>query len=1097
MIASRIAAAEHAQIDLWTQRATDASPSLPLRLATLGAPDASARVRTSFSFSTAALSGIAAAARAHHTGERSVVATLFATLLHRYSDDSPILVAHATDDNGVSLLRVELADDPPIGDLIDDVGAEIARAADTSVSAEMLGDGGVPAHAFFSWSERADRDERESHDSASRTAATLRCRRSPGKLRCVIEFDGKVADDVGVGRFAAHLQTAAASLAEASAETARTLPLLTEEEREQQARWNATQLPYDRTRSLIGEVRRHAALAPDDVAVACGDETLTYAQLDRRATALARVLRARGVVPGTLVAVFVERSVDMLVAVVGIHAAGGAYVPIDPTYPEERVAFMLGDSQAPVVVTHERLRAVLPRVPVDVVTFEEAASDTGEHDVVPLEPDPNRLAYVIYTSGSTGRPKGVLIEHGCVANLLAGVEPAIPIGRGDTLVALASLSFDMSVLDVYLPLVNGARMVVATRETATNPRALSALMQRCGVTHMQATPSTWRMLIDSGWSGQRGLTIVTGGEALPAPLAVQLLERADRVFNFYGPTEATVWATMRRVTPDDVTIGTPLANVRAHILDGHGHASPVGVTGELHLGGDGLARGYLNRPELTAERFIADPIDPGSRLYRTGDLGRYRDDGSIEYLGRNDFQVKLRGHRIELGEVEDALASQPGVRSAIATVREDVPGDPRLIGYVAVGSNADISASMLRRALLRSLPSYMVPDTVVVLDDLPLNDNGKLDRKRLPPPATRAHESAGVAPRTPLEARLLAIWEEVLDLRHIGVTDDFFDLGATSITAARVFERIERELGASLPISPLFQAPTIERLAALIEAGRPERRWNSLVPIQPLGTKTPIFCIHGGAGTILHFQPLARRFGTDQPFYGLQMQGLYGDAPPHIEIPQMAKHYIREIRSVQPHGPYLIFGYCFGGIVAFEIVRQLRSAGEQVTVLVSINGPSPEYIRTKGGPGGHPETVTELPRAHGVAAKAIRLAKRAYWKLRWELGEGRATRWLDARTRTYSRFGRPLPDGWRRPAIYRICWRAERRFQPHPVDVPVVVFAAAGLYRAPDLGWGPYATAGIKTFEVPGNHRNQRDAMAEPHVAFLADHLSDVLGRGV
>ncbi|HYZ16696.1 MAG TPA: amino acid adenylation domain-containing protein [Candidatus Acidoferrum sp.] len=1093
MIARRISAPEHAPIDVWTQLAADASPSLPLRLSSFGATATSARVRSTFSFSPAALQAVGAAARAHRVSERVVLVALFAALLHRYSDDSPILVAQTTDSETFSLLRVELADDPLFGDLVGEVAAEMARGAETAVPAALLKERELPAHVVFSWSERSQREERDSAVLPG-AVATLRCRRTAAKLRCVLEFSGDVADDAGVARFAAHLQTAASSLDDLAA-TVRTLPLLTPNEREQQARWNATETRYDRHRTLVGEVRRHAAIAPDDVAVACDDETLTYAQLDTRANALATVLRARGVAPGVLVAVFVERSVDMLVAVVGIHAAGGAYVPIDPSYPEERIGFMLSDSQAPVVVTQERLRGVLPRLPVEVVTLEQAAN--AAPDVIPFEPDPHHLAYVIYTSGSTGRPKGVLIEHGNVANLLAGIEPAIPIGRGDTLVALAPLSFDMSVLDVYLPLANGARMVVATRETATNPRALIALMQRCGVTHMQATPSTWRMLIDAGWSGMRGLTAVTGGEAVPAPLAAQLLERVDRLWNLYGPTEATVWATIHRITTDDpTTIGTPLANVRTRILDPHGHPLPVGITGELHLGGDGLARGYLNRPELTAERFIADPIDSQSRLYRTGDLGRYRDDGCIEYLGRNDFQVKLRGHRIELGEVEDALTSQPGVRSAVAIVREDVPGDPRLIGYVAVGSNTDIAAPTLRRALLRSLPAYMVPDSVVVLDDLPLNDNGKVDRKRLPLPAGRAHESGGVAPRTPLEARLLEIWEEVLDLRPIGVTDDFFDLGATSITAARVFERIERELGASLPISPLFQAPTIERLAELIEAGRAQRRWTSLVPIQPLGTKTPIFCVHGGAGTILHFQPLARRLGTDQPFYGLQMQGLYGDAPPHLTVEAMAKHYIREIRSVQPHGPYRIFGYCFGGIVAFEIVRQLRRAGEDVSVLVSINGPSPEYIRTKGGPGGQRDADAKLPPVRGPRAQAILLAKRAYWKLRWELGEGRPTRWLDLRTHVCARLRRPLPDGWRRLAIYRICWRAERRYRPYAVDVPVVVFAAEGLYRSSDLGWAPYAAGGITTFEVPGRHRNQREAMAEPHAGFLAERLHDVFAAG-
>jgi thioesterase domain-containing protein/acyl carrier protein len=544
--------------------------------------------------------------------------------------------------------------------------------------------------------------------------------------------------------------------------------------------------------------------------------------------------------------------------------------------------------------------------------------------------------------------------------------------------------------------------------------------------------------------------------------------------------------------------------VRAYVLDAARAQVPVGVTGELYLGGDGLARGYLNRPELTAERFVRAHVDGSGpqRLYRTGDLARWRADGTIEFLGRVDNQVKVRGYRIELGEIEAALDAQPGVRMSAVVVREVAPGDPRLIGYVAVKQDARAEPGALRRALLETLPRYMVPDAVVILDALPLNTSGKIDRKRLPaPPAERSADRL-VAPRTPLEERLVTIWEEVLDVRPIGVTDDFFDLGATSITAARLFERIERELGATLPLSPLFQAPTVERLAALIEGGREEKRWTSLVPIQPRGTKTPIFCVHGGAGTILHFQPLARRLGDDQPFYGLQIQGLYGDAPTHRTIEQMATHYLREVRSVQPRGPYVLAGYCFGAIVAFEMTRMLEAAGERVSLLVTFNGPSPAYIRKFGGARHrHPDEASwHIPTPEGLIARAVLAAKRVRWALEreklagyWVTLKRRALKYrLNAHAWMYSILQRPLPDSVRERLIFRVCGMAEVRYRPRPIGAPMLLFHGAGLYRDPELGWSGLASR-IDSLEVPGEHSNQRSAMHEPFVGFVSEQMQRAL----
>jgi amino acid adenylation domain-containing protein len=800
--------------------------------------------------------------------------------------------------------------------------------------------------------------------------------------------------------------------------------------------------------TLVELLRRRAAAHPDAIAVEDPREALTYAALDRAADALGAQLRARGVQPGDLVAVRVERSCRMHVAVLGIGRAGAAYLPIDPGSPEERTAFILADSGATATVTDDDTETAL-RSPGAVPP--------------PLESDPARLLYTIYTSGSTGKPKGVLVEERSVVNLLDGFGAAIPLGPGDTLLAVVPLAFDVSVLDLYWPLTRGARIVVATREEVVNPKALIARIERSGATHMQATPSTWRMLVDAGWRGAPQLRAISGGEPLPVPLADALLARSRELWNVYGPTEATVWATMHRVRAagEPPAIGAPIPNVGVFVIDEQVRQVPDGVIGELAIGGAGVARGYLRRPELTADRFVPNTIAPdlSDRLYRTGDLARVRADGTLECLGRLDTQVKLHGHRIELGEVEAALVALAGVAAAVAVVRTE-GGEQRMIAYVVPAPGAALGGGALRRALARSLPAYMIPSAIVLLETLPLNGNGKVDRGALPPPPPRAPgDDAHVAPRTSTERRLTAIWEEVLDVRPIGVTDDFFELGATSIAAARVFDRIERELGARLPLSPLFAAPTVERLAALIDGGTAPERRSSLVAIQPHGALPPVFCVHGGAGTILHFHALARLLGAEQPFYGLQMRGLYGGAAPHFTVEAMAAHYLRELRAVQPRGPYRIGGYCFGALVAFEMARRLEARGERVALLFAINGPSPAYIRR-----------------YGAALK-----------------DPLSDRLLVPRARLRGAFGRPLPDRWRGGAILRICHAAERAYRPQPYPGALLLFAGEGLYLEPDAGWQPFVRGGLEIATVPGRHYNQRDAMYEPKVGAIADRLRAVL----
>ncbi|MCA1842634.1 MAG: non-ribosomal peptide synthetase [Actinobacteria bacterium] len=616
--------------------------------------------------------------------------------------------------------------------------------------------------------------------------------------------------------------------------------------------WNdGTAACYPRRSGVHHLVEAQAARTPAAVAVAHGGAAVTYGQLEARANRLARHLGGLGVGPEVVVGVLVERGIDMVVALLGILKAGGAYLPLDPDHPTARLAAMLDDAGAPVLVTQQALAARLGRPGVTAVRLD---ADRGAVDASPGTPpavpfDAGQLAYVIYTSGSTGRPKGVEVPHRAMVNFLTSMARRPGIAAGDVVVALTTISFDIAGLELYLPLTAGARVVVASRAVATDAGRLAALFDDAGATLVQATPATWRMLVDGGWRGRPGLKALCGGEALPPALAGQLLERGVELWNMYGPTETTVWSTVARVTTAEppMSIGRPIANTTVHILDDGLRPVPAGDVGELWIGGDGLARGYRGRPDLTAERFVPDPSGAGSRLYRTGDLARSRPDGTIECLGRVDHQVKVRGFRIELGEIESVLEGHPAVRAAAVAAREDGAGGRRLlVAYVVLrGAGAQTQAQSqfsprnytseggltrgepsaglgqeLRRHLRERLPDYMVPGVVVALDALPLTANGKVDRNALPPPGGASLDpSCYVAPRTEAEATVAAAWAEVLGIEQVGAEDDFFALGGHSLLAVQVAARLRDRTGWSPALATFFDRPTVAELAAALAAG--------------------------------------------------------------------------------------------------------------------------------------------------------------------------------------------------------------------------------------------------------------------------------------
>ncbi|XXV18932.1 amino acid adenylation domain-containing protein [Sorangium sp. So ce1182] len=887
-------------------------------------------------------------------------------------------------------------------------------------------------------------------------------------------------------RFAALFERSLRAAVESGADTrpiAR-LSLLDDAERAQVVTtWNATRAPYPHDRCFHELFEDQVARTPDAAALVWDSGQLSYRELDERANRLARYLRRRGVRAESRVAVCIDRSPDMIVALLATLKAGGAYVPLDPSYPPERLAYMLADSAPQVVVVDSVGKAAVgPRAVIDLSRGGAAwaKEPAGPLDRAEVGIGSRSLAYIIYTSGSTGQPKGVLNEHRGLCNLVTAQSAIFGVNEVSRVLQFAAFSFDASVSEVGMALVCGASLHVVSRDELMPGTALSRTLARHGITHVTLPPSA---LAQCDLKQFTATTLIVAGEAI-ALREAQRWSAQVRLFNAYGPTEAAVCATIHRCSSVDgaaVPIGRPIPNARIYLLDSHREPVPVGVIGEIYIGGDGVGRGYLNRPELTQERFLDDPWSDraGDRMYRTGDLGRWLPDGSVEFLGRNDHQVKIRGFRIEPGEIEAVLAEVEGVGEVLVLAREDQPGDLRLVAYYT--AEQPVPVGTLRRRLADRLPEYMIPSAYVHLAGFPLSANGKVDRKALPIPEVEAYVSrAYLPPQGEIEQSVAALWAELLNVDRIGRHDSFFDLGGHSLLAVQMLARLREIVDAEVALRELFAAPTLLELCAVAARRTPLHLRSNLTPFRRAGTKGPVFFIHPGPGEIGYVTALLPGLDPEVPVYGLSAIGYLSGETPLETIEAMAAAYVSAIREVQAHGPYRIVGWCLGGNVGYEMAHQLLSAGERVEFLAFIDAPS-------SGPIDPSWLATVLNRLPDDIPDELR-AKLA------ELDRAGDVRGmlLTAQAAGFLPVNLPIDVIERYVTVAHAVKTAKLRYVPPPLPITITHYLAAERDPVWTMdGWEKVAQHVVYE-EVGGDHMTM---VQPPHARALARRISEDMAR--
>ncbi len=864
---------------------------------------------------------------------------------------------------------------------------------------------------------------------------------------------------------------------------------------------NATSRTFAGASTVLDRFAAQATRRADHLATVSQGRQLSYRELDEKSSELARELIAAGAGPNRAVAVCMERTVDLPLSLLAVLKSGSYYVPLDPHNPSQRLRGILEECAPVALLSDTRVAPTLvdafEATTLPLFCVDEPRSRKTGNVELPKEIDADSLAYTIYTSGTTGKPKGVRITHRALLNLIDSMSERPGIRESDRTLAVAPISFDIATMDMFLPICSGSTLVLASRQDAVDPYRLAHLIQEHDITCMQATPATWRMLVTSEWSGKPGLKMITGGEAIPRELANELMRVAGELWNCYGPTETTIYSGVVQLKPEAgiVPVGGPIANTSFYVMDQAGFPLPPGVPGELYIGGLGVSPGYVARPELTAQRFVADHFsaEDGKTLFRTGDLVRIVNGNELEFFGRLDHQVKLRGFRIELGEIESTLRSHPLIKDAVVILREDIPGEPRLVAYV-IAPGPQIGAGDLRAHAAKSLPEYMLPSTIVTLDRYPLSASGKINRRALPSPESLPSQIApdhpeATAANGELETKLLAIFRDVLRNDTIGVTDSFFRYGGYSLLTVRLFSRIDREFNVRLPISLLFDAPTVRELARVIEQGASP---SVIVPIRPQGKLAPIFIVQ----SYLLYNVMLDVVEADRPIYGVR-ETVEEKEPLRVE--HRARMFAREILSVYSSGPIYLAGWCAAGTLTVEIARQLREAGHTVGVVALFDAERPGYAPPKGA-------GVWVNRMWTKVVFHLRRIFNIPWKEKLNyFSEAFARNWDWAVESFYSahfssmlwlkkRFGLSFSETAFNNVYASLSALKDFSVRPYPGKLTLYRAADVPGFHGMDqtLGWGTIAVGGVHVEFVPGDHVSM---FKKPHVASLAYRLQSELQK--
>lgn len=841
--------------------------------------------------------------------------------------------------------------------------------------------------------------------------------------------------------------------------------------------WSGGAVAYPRNKSvsqLFDETVQHHA---DRVALVHGNKSLTYAQLHNKVLNATAALVDAGVRPGDLVGLCTERNTTMVVAQLAILRAGACYVPIDHTYPEERIRFIVEDTDFAVLVTDTALANALPQGKARTVVLDNSIlAKPGPGSLASLD-KPESAAYIMYTSGSTGKPKGVVVPHRAIVRLVRNQNYA-PFGPDAVITQLSNVSFDASTFEVWGALLNGGKLILQP-QAKPSMREITDTLEKHGVNIMFITTGLFNVLVDEQVERLKGLKcILTGGEAMSIPHITKALRVVGPgvLNNIYGPTENTTYSCFHPIDSESdigrsVPIGKAINNTFLYVLDEQLKPVGVGVKGELYTGGDGVSMGYWKRPDLTAERFLPDPFLGGdARMYRTGDLVRWNTNGSIEFLGRADDQVKVRGFRIELGEIENAISGIPGVRDRVVMARKDMPGDHQLVAYIVPAEldpesdrkGGEALIARVRQSLEDKLPAYMLPSFHVLLRELPLNANGKVDKKKLPVPDIRALQMKleHVAPRNATEKKLAAIWSKVLGVEDIGIHESFFDLGGHSILGIQMLTQIEEQFGRTHGLNLIFQSPTIAELAQELSGTQLDdtaAQLKNVMPIKREGRRIPLFCVHGDEAN--HYLP--RYLHPEQPFYGTVHQGEDGKPLDHTTVEGIAAHYIKELQRLLPQGPYNVCGYSFGGLVAFEVARQLSVQGHEVPLVIMLDSYAPEPFI---------DVMDEERKFYEPVKQVV----------------------LRSLVRSIHGAGRVLPTKLRNFNIIDTYDRATPEYHARPYDGDVAVIKAVGSPGPPDMGWGKHVRGNLILRTIEGDHYN---IIKEPLVADLAKVMEGIFVR--